>query len=101
MPKTNPAYAEAFKQQIVELHVAGRMPAKLSREFGVNAQNTTAWVVRAAADAGRSTRGKDVLTTADGDKLARLRQRVHQLERERDVLAKATATISASVSTPS
>ena len=29
MPKTKPPYPEAFKQQIVELHMAGRTPAEL------------------------------------------------------------------------
>ena len=92
MPKTKPPYPEAFKQQIVELHMAGRSPAELSREFGVSAQSITAWVARAVADAGRPARGnKDVLNTAERDELARLRRRVRQLEQERDILAKATA----------
>jgi transposase len=91
MPKTKPPYAEAFKQQIVELHMAGRTPAELSREFGVSAQSITAWVARAAADAGKPARGKDVLNAAERDELARLRRRVRQLEQERDILAKATA----------
>ena len=87
MPKTKPPYPEAFKQQIVELHMAGRTPAELSREFGVSAQSVTAWVARAAADAGKPSRGKDVLSSAERDELTRLRQ----LEQERDILAKATA----------
>jgi transposase len=91
MSKTKPPYPEAFKQQIVELHMAGRTPAELSREFGVSAQSITAWVARAAADTGKPTRGKDVLSTAERDELARLRRRVRQLEQERDILAKATA----------
>ena len=91
MPETKPPYPEAFKQQIVELHVAGRTPAELSREFGVSAQSITAWVARAAVDAGKPTRGMDVLSTAERDELARLRRRVRQLEQERDILAKATA----------
>lgn len=44
MPKSKPPYAEAFKQQIVELHMAGRTPAQLSHEFGISAQSVTAWV---------------------------------------------------------
>lgn len=91
MPKTKPPYAEAFKQQIVELHMAGRTPAELSREFGVSAQSITAWVARAAADACKPVRGKDVLTSVEREELARLRRRVRQLEQERDILAKATA----------
>ena len=91
MPKSKPPYPEAFKQQIVELAMVGRTPAELSREFGVSAQSITAWVTRAAADAGKPARGKDVLSTAEREELARLRRRVRQLEQERDILAKATA----------
>ena len=91
MPKSKPPYPEAFKQQIVELAMAGRTPSELSREFSVSAQSITAWIARAAADAGRPARGKDVLSTAERDELARLRRRVRQLEQERDILAKATA----------
>jgi len=91
MPKTKPPYAEAFKQQIVELAMAGRTPAELSREFGISAPSVTAWVARAAADAGRPARGKDVLSSVEREELARLRRRVRQLEQERDILAKATA----------
>jgi transposase len=91
MPKSKPPYPEAFKQQIVELAMAGRTPAELSREFGVSAQSITAWVARAAADAGKPARGKDVLSSAEREELARLRRRVRQLEQERDILAKATA----------
>ena len=87
MPKTKPPYAEAFKQQVVELAMAGRTPAELSREFGISAQSVTAWVARAAADAGRPARGKDVLSSVEREELARLRRRVRQLEQERDILA--------------
>jgi transposase len=94
MSKTKPQYPEAFKQQLVELHMAGRTPAELSREFGVSAQRITPWVARAAADTGKPARGKDVLSAAQRDELARLRRRVRQLEQERDMLAKATASSS-------
>ena len=53
MPKTKPAYPTAFKQQIVELAMAGRSPAELAREFDLSAQSVTAWMARAAADAGK------------------------------------------------
>ena len=33
MPKTKPPYPGAFKQQIVELAMAGRSPAELAREL--------------------------------------------------------------------
>jgi transposase len=95
MGKTKPPYPEAFKQQIVELAMAGRTPAELSREFGVAAQNVTAWVARSAADRGKPVRGKDVLSTAEREELARLRRQVRQLQQERDILAKATAWFAA------
>jgi len=91
MRKSKPPYPAAFKQQIVELAMAGRTPGELSREFGVSAQSVTAWVAQAAADAGKPVRGKDVLNSAEREELARLRRRVRQLEQERDILAKATA----------
>jgi len=91
MPKSKPPYPTAFKQQIVELAMAGRTPGELSREFGVSAQSVTAWVAQAAANAGKPVRGKDVLSSAEREELARLRRRVRQLEQERDILAKATA----------
>ena len=94
MPKSKPPYPEAFKQQIVELAMAGRTPAELSREFEVCAQSITAWIARAATDAGKPLRGKVVLTSAERE-LSRLRRRVRQLEQERDILAKATAWFAA------
>jgi transposase len=40
-------------------------------------------------------RGKDVLSTAEREELARLRRQVRQLQQERDILAKATAWFAA------
>jgi transposase len=95
MAKTKPPYPAAFKQQIVELAMAGRTPAQLSREFGVAAQSITAWVARSAADRGKPVRGKDVLSSVEREELARLRRQVRQLQQERDILAKATAWFAA------
>ena len=95
MAKTKPPYAAAFKQQIVELAMAGRTPAELAREFAVSAQSITAGVARAAADAGKPTRGKDVLRSVERKELIRLRRPVRQLEQERNILASATAWFAA------
>ena len=95
MPKTKPPYPEAFKQQMVELAMAGRTPGELAREFEVSAQSISAWVARAAADAGKPVRNRDVLTSAEREELARLRRQVRQLQQERDILAKATAWFAA------
>jgi transposase-like protein len=66
------AFPQAFKQQIIELPMAGRTPDELSPEFGSSAQSDTAWIARAAADAGKPVRGKDVLSSAEREGLARL-----------------------------
>ena len=42
MGRTKPPYPAAFRQQIVELAMAGRSPGQLSREFDVSAQSITA-----------------------------------------------------------
>ena len=81
---TGSAFVEV-KQQIVELAMAGRMPAELSRQFGVAAQRITAWVAQFAADRGKPVRGKGVESTAEREELARLQR---HLQQERDILAK-------------
>ena len=89
MPKTHPPYPAEFRQQMIELIRAGRTPAELSREFQVTAQTIVNWV--AARDADQPLTGKQGLSTAEREELARLRRQVKQLQTERDILAKATA----------
>ena len=91
MPKSKPPYPAGFKQQLVELVQAGRTPTALSREFGVSAQSISTWVSRAAAEAGQPLPGKDALTSAEREELARLRRELKRVTTERDMLAKATA----------
>ncbi len=86
-----PPYPAEFRQQMVELVEAGRTPAQLAREFDCSAQSITNWVAQAAADRGKPVRGKDILTSAEREELARLRRENRQLKMERDILAKATA----------
>jgi len=91
MPRSRPPYPAEFRQQIVELYRAGRTPTELSREFGCTAQTVMNWVGQAAIDEGKPLPGKEGLTTAEREELARLRRQVRQLQMERDILAKATA----------
>ena len=91
MPKTRPPYPAEFRQQIVELYRVGRSPKELSREFGCSTQTIVNWVGQAAIDEGKPLPGKQGLTTAEREELARLRRQVRQLQMERDILAKATA----------
>jgi transposase len=95
MPRSRPPYPAEFRRQMVELVQTGRTPAELSREFGVTSQSIAAWVAQTAADIGKPLPGKDVLSTAEREELARLRRQVKRLEQERDILAKATAWFAA------
>ena len=104
MPKSKPPYPAAFREQIIELARAGRTPTELAREFGCSAQAVRNWVAQDAIDAGKPLPGKEGLTTAEHEEMARLRRKVRQLEQERDILAKATAWFAArhdKTSTPS
>ena len=91
MPIPKPPYPAEFRRQMVELVQSGRTPAQLAREFNCSAQSISTWVAQAAADSGKPSRGKDLLTSAEREELARLRREVRQLKQERDILAKATA----------
>lgn len=95
MPRTRPPYPTEFREQIVEFARLGRAPAELSREFGCSAQTITNWVAQAAVDAGKPLPGKDRLSSAEREELARLRRDNRRLQMERDILAKATAWFAA------
>lgn len=91
MPRTKRPYAPEFRRQMVELVRAGRKPAELAREFNCTAQSIATWVAQDTADSGKPVRGKDVLSSAEREELARLRRENKRLQQERDILAKATA----------
>jgi len=95
MPKTKPPYPAAFRQQMIELVHAGKTPAELSREFECSAQTILNWVAQAVRDEGRPLPGKEGLSSAEREELARLRRQVRQLQMERDILAKAKAWFAA------
>ena len=63
MAKTHPPYPEEFRQRMVELVQAGRMPVELSREFECSAQAIRNWVRQADRDAGMR---EDGLRTDEG-----------------------------------
>ncbi len=91
MPKSHAPYAPEFRQQMIELVRAGKNPAQLAREFGCCSQTIRNWAAQAAIDEGKPLPGKDGLSTAEREELARLRRENRQLKMERDILAKATA----------
>ena len=87
VPNRSKRYAPEFRQQIVELHRAGRRISDLAREFGISHWAISRWVRQAERDAGRGDGG---LTTAEREELVRLRREIRQLKVEREILAKAT-----------
>jgi transposase len=76
---------------MIELVKAGRSPKQLAREFNCSASSICNWVAQRATDEGSPPSGRDVLTSAERDELARLRRENRQLKAEREILAKATA----------
>lgn len=81
-------YPAAFRRQMVELVRAGRTVEDLAKEFEPTAASIYAWVAQADRNKGRR---KDGLTTDEREENSRLRKRVAQLEKERDILSKAAA----------
>lgn len=99
-----PPYSAEFQKQMVELVLAGQTPAELSRQFGCSAQAISNWVARDGRKATEKAAGKQILDTSEREELLRLRRAVARLEKERDILAKATAWFAArneKTSTPS
>lgn len=88
MPKTCPAYAPEFRQQMVELVRAGRTPRELAKEFEPSEPTIRSWVAQADRDEGLRADG---LTTQERKELARLRRENKQLRIEREILSKAAA----------
>ena len=88
MPRTRPAYPEAYRRQIIELARSGRSIAALAREFEPSEQTIRNWLKHADLDdAVRS----DGLATSERDELRRLRRELRAVQQERDILAKAAA----------
>ena len=105
MPKPKPPYAQAFRDQMVELVRSGRTPSELSKEFGCHVTSILSWV-RQAGGAGVATLPANVaaLNAQERQELIELRRKLRQVQMERDILAKATAWFagkSEKTSTPS
>jgi transposase len=88
MGKKGTKYTPEFRQQIVDLVRAGRVPAQLAREFDLSAWTIGHWVKQAARDEGKGDGG---LTTAEREELTQLRRENRKLKLERDILSKAAA----------
>jgi transposase len=90
MTKKQIVYAPEFRQQMVELHLAGRSLNELAREFGCGSSTIGHWV-KAAGARGAVAALATPVNPSEREELIGLRKRVRQLETERDILSKATA----------
>jgi transposase len=88
MGKKGTKYTPEFRQQMVDLVRAGRVPNQLAQEFNLSAWTIGHWVRQAARDAGKGDGG---LTTAEREELMQLRRENRRLREERDILSKAAA----------
>ncbi len=86
-----PPYPPEFRQQIVELALAGRSPVELAREFGCSVQSIHKWMAKADSDHPSSEPAGSDLNRGEREELSRLRRENRQLKVERDILSKATA----------
>ena len=73
---------------MVDLVRAGHSPEELAREFEPTAQSIRNWLAQSERNASRGDGG---LTTAEREKLNRLRGENHQLRLQREILSKAAA----------
>ena len=104
MKNRTKAYSAQFREQMVELVKAGRVPAELAREFGCSANSILNWVNQAQGREKAKAPAQPALSGNERDELLRLRRENKQLQLERDILAKATAWFAAKgekTSTPS
>jgi transposase len=98
MPRTRNPYPTEFREQIVELHLAGWSVEDLAREFEPCAATIHGWVMQAARDGGKRA---DILSSEEREEHRRLRRENKQLRRERDILSKAAAWFAQNDAMPS
>ncbi len=88
VPRTRPAYPPEFREEAVQLLLAGRTPQELSKSLGVSEQTLRNWRRQAQLDRGERDDG---LTSDEREELRRLRRENVRLKQERDILKRATA----------
>ena len=81
-------YPQEFREQIIELHKAGRSIAELAREFEPSDQTIRNWIKQHEVDTGKR---QDDLKSNQKEELRRLRKENRKLRQEREILKKAAA----------
>jgi transposase-like protein len=85
MTKKQKVFLRQFRQQMVELHLASRSLNDLAHEFGCGASTLDAWATQAKLKT-EVPASIGPINDAERSALANLRERVRQLEIERDIL---------------
>lgn len=90
MPRPS-KYPEQFRQDAVELvRSSGRSVRDVGRELGVNHETLRNWVNAAhRAEAGQRGGDDDPVSAGEREELRRLRNKVAELELEKEILRKA------------
>ena len=92
MPRTRNAYPEEFRQEAVQMVLAGRSAGDVASSLGCSSQSIAIWVKRYELDQGIR---KDGLNTAEREELRKLRKENVRLKQERDLLKRAAAFFAA------
>ena len=79
-------YSKEFKQQVVDLYLAGKSRVEIIREYELTASSFDKWIKQ--AETSGSFKEKDNLTPEQKE-LLELRKRNQQLEMENDILKQA------------
>ncbi len=79
-------YSKEFKQQVVDLYLAGKSRVEIIREYELTASSFDKWIKQ--AETSGSFKEKDNLTPEQKEMIA-LRKRNQQLEMENDILKQA------------
>ncbi|MDP2451376.1 MAG: transposase [Polaromonas sp.] len=89
MPITKPPYPAQFRQQMVELVQAGRKSGDLAKKFGCHITSILSWVRKAQpTSAAASPTDSGPLSAVERQELMELRRKYHQVQMERDILAR-------------
>ena len=93
MHRNHPPYPVQFREQMVELVRAGRQPKELADEFGCHVSSILNWERQADKASGVTLTNSVALNATERQELIELRRKLRQVQRERDILAKATAWV--------
>jgi len=97
MSKPKPVYLPQYRQQLVELVLAGRSANEVAKEFGLHATTVAKWLrldrmrIPSSSKHPSAKRSSGPLNANERQELIELRRTLRQVQMERDILAKATA----------